>query len=204
MTFSQGGTNVAPFGKAGTASTSFITTVTPKTAVVGGKTVVTGFTTTTSSAVTKVDFGNTIFVGQLYLRYKAFSWLTLEAGKMPNPFITTPMVWDPDINPEGVAEQVKYTFGPFGGGAETPVASDVKDAKDTKEVVTTASTPGGGPTIDLSSRTSGRSSTTAPPRKPVRHHRSSAGTTHGCCGTQVGARVNFSKSLYVQVAPRVL
>ncbi|MEI6861559.1 MAG: putative porin, partial [Verrucomicrobiota bacterium] len=29
----------------------------------------------------------------------------------PNPFVTTPMVWDADINPEGFAEQVKYRDG---------------------------------------------------------------------------------------------
>ncbi len=30
---------------------------------------------------------------------------------MPNPLFTTPMVWDPDLNPEGAAERLKYTVG---------------------------------------------------------------------------------------------
>jgi hypothetical protein len=46
-----------------------------------------------------------IFVGQAYLGWKATPWLTLQAGKMPNPLFTTPLVWDTDINPEGFAER---------------------------------------------------------------------------------------------------
>src|SRR5204863_9324386 len=48
---------------------------------------------------------------------------------MPNPMITTLMVWDPDINPEGLAEQWKHTFtialgdGAEGDGAEEPETS---------------------------------------------------------------------------------
>ena len=37
---------------------------------------------------------------------------------MPNPLVVTPMVWDPDINPEGLAEQWKHTYNfEFGGGS---------------------------------------------------------------------------------------
>ncbi len=197
VTFSQGGTNVAPFGKAGTASTSFITTVTPNTAVVAGKKVVTSFTTKTAAAVSSVNFQDTVFVGQIYLKYKAFSWLTLEAGKMPNPFITTPMVWDPDINPEGIAEQAKFTFGPFGGG-DSPVAADGKDAKDTK-VVTTASTPEG-PTIDVFANLTQLVYDSADPENQFGSTALGRNDTW-LLGTQVGARANFNKSLYVQVAP---
>src|SRR6266446_7380644 len=46
-----------------------------------------------------------IFVGQAYLGYKGFKDITLTVGKMANPMIKTLMVWDPDINPEGLAEQ---------------------------------------------------------------------------------------------------
>ena len=60
-----------------------------------------------------------VFVGQAYLGYKGFKDITLTVGKMPNPMISTLMVWDPDINPEGLAEQWKHTFS-FGetGGEE--------------------------------------------------------------------------------------
>jgi hypothetical protein len=46
-----------------------------------------------------------IFVGQAYLGWKPTPWLTLQAGKMPNPIYTTSMVWDADINPEGLSER---------------------------------------------------------------------------------------------------
>ena len=49
--------------------------------------------------------------GQLYLGYRVTPWLTVQAGKMPNPFYTTPMVWDPDIQPEAVAEKLSFKLG---------------------------------------------------------------------------------------------
>ena len=62
-----------------------------------------------------------IFVGQAYLGYKGFKDITLTVGKMPNPMVSTLMVWDPDINPEGLAEQWKHTFTiALGDGAEEP------------------------------------------------------------------------------------
>jgi hypothetical protein len=64
---------------------------------------------------------NAIDVGQVYLGWRPTPWLTLQAGKMPNPVYTTPMVWDPDINPEGLAERINFVlneqlslFGNFG------------------------------------------------------------------------------------------
>ena len=65
--------------------------------------------------------GDGIFVGQAYMGWRATPWLTVQAGKMPNPVYTTPMVWDPDINPEGISEKISYPlndsltlFGNFG------------------------------------------------------------------------------------------
>src|SRR6266403_1197730 len=88
------------------------------------------FETNASSRSTNVTFGDeatggpfaknsdTVNVGQAYLGYKGFHDITLTGGKMPNPLVTTLMVWDPDINPEGLAEQWKHTFTIGGGGAE--------------------------------------------------------------------------------------
>jgi putative porin len=70
-----------------------------------------------------------INVGQAYFGYKGFKDLTLTGGKMPNPLVTTWMAWDPDINPEGAAEQWKHTFK-FGGGGEAAAQSYSKDGKD--------------------------------------------------------------------------
>lgn len=55
---------------------------------------------------TKVNGG--MYLGQAYLGWRATPWLTLQAGKMPNPIYTTSMVWDGDISPEGLAERVKF------------------------------------------------------------------------------------------------
>src|SRR6266487_3697752 len=68
-----------------------------------------------------------IFVGQAYGGYKGFPGFTFTGGRMPNPFVRTLMVWDDDINPEGVAEQWKHTFT-IGGGAAEPVSYS-KDGK---------------------------------------------------------------------------
>src|ERR1700719_2215040 len=87
--------------------------------------------TSTNSRSTNVTFGDEtsggpfaknsdgVFVGQAYFGYKGFKDITLTVGKMPNPMISTLMVWDPDINPEGLAEQWKHTFTiALGDGAE--------------------------------------------------------------------------------------
>ena len=50
---------------------------------------------------------NAIEVGQFYAQYKASDWLTLVGGKMENPFVSTAMVWDGDLNPEGFAQKLK-------------------------------------------------------------------------------------------------
>src|SRR5206468_8423200 len=68
-----------------------------------------------------------IYVGQAYGGYKGFPGFTFTGGRMPNPFVRTLMVWDDDINPEGLAEQWKHTFT-IGGGAAAPVSYS-KDGK---------------------------------------------------------------------------
>ena len=97
--------------------------------------------TSTSSRSTNVTIGDdttgngpfakasdSINVGQAYIGYKGFKDITLTGGRMPNPLVTTPMVWDPDINPEGLAEQWKHTFS-FGetGGETAPYSKDNKN-----------------------------------------------------------------------------
>jgi hypothetical protein len=52
-------------------------------------------------------------VGQLYFGWRPADWVDLTIGKMPNPLYTTPMVWDSDLNPEGLAERFKYNVGPM-------------------------------------------------------------------------------------------
>ena len=65
-----------------------------------------------------------IFVGQAYFGYTGFPDFKFTGGRMPQPLITTSMLWDDDINPEGLAEQWKHTFTfDIGGGGGEAVQS---------------------------------------------------------------------------------
>lgn len=44
---------------------------------------------------------------QAYIRWALLPELTLIGGRMPNPFFSTDLVWDKDINFEGIAVQIK-------------------------------------------------------------------------------------------------
>jgi hypothetical protein len=50
-------------------------------------------------------------LGEAYIGWRPESWLDVTIGKMPMPLYTTPMVWDTDINPEGLAEHFKAKLG---------------------------------------------------------------------------------------------
>ncbi len=45
-----------------------------------------------------------VYVGQIYATWTPTAEWTLTAGRFANPLVTTSMVWDGDINPEGFAE----------------------------------------------------------------------------------------------------
>jgi hypothetical protein len=72
------------------------------------------FGSSTSGAPYQGPFGKStsgINIGQVYLGWRPTPWLEITAGRMPQPLYTTAMVWDGDINPEGMAEKLKYTVG---------------------------------------------------------------------------------------------
>jgi polyhydroxyalkanoate synthesis regulator phasin len=54
---------------------------------------------------------DTVNIGQIYLTYTPSPMFNVTIGRMPNPLNTTLMVWDGDINPEGLAEQFKQRSG---------------------------------------------------------------------------------------------
>lgn len=60
-----------------------------------------------------------IFISKAYLGWSPTEWLTLTGGKVPNPFYTTELVWDPDINPTGITEQIAFHKLGFWGGADS-------------------------------------------------------------------------------------
>lgn len=54
---------------------------------------------------------DTVNVGQIYALWTPTPEWTFTAGRMANPIATTSMVWDGDINPEGLAEQYRHRQG---------------------------------------------------------------------------------------------
>ena len=153
--------------------------------------VVTGVATSKSSVVSNVNFGDTIFVGRAFLQNQPTDWLTIRGGKIPNPFVSTRMVWDPDINPEGFSEQIKFTIG---GGSHGP------SGKESKEV----EAPQPGMTVDLFANFGqfiyndvGFENTFNPDpfsTTPNAHDR-------WMFQYQIGAKANFNKDTYAQIAP---
>jgi len=146
-----------------------------------------------------------INVGQAYLGYKGFKDVTLTGGKMPNPLITTSMVWDADINPEGLAEQYKHTFTfDLGSGAPAPA---VAESKDGKAIATSAG--GGSPKklkLDLFANFAQFVYDDSNPENPLGTHGSTAGklnpnTDAFLIACQVGGRLTFPNNIYVQAAP---
>lgn len=145
-----------------------------------------------------------VFVGQAFLGYKGFKDITLTVGRMSNPLVSTLMVWDPDINPEGLAEQWKHTFS-FAGSPEPTAFS-----KDGAALPETKKTDNSGLKIDLFVNLAQFVYDDANPENPLGHR----ATTTGNGGTQlipntdafllawqVGAKFTFPKTLYAQIAP---
>src|SRR6201993_4770016 len=147
---------------------------------------------------------DTVYVGQAYGGYKGFPGFTFTGGRMPNPLVTTRMVWDPDINPEGLAEQWKHTFV-FGAEAPPPPSY----SKDGKEVVA-PKPPEPFLKLDLFANFGQFVYDDANPENPLgaRSTTTANGSKQLIPNTdafllawQVGARFNFPKSFYFQFAP---
>ena len=142
---------------------------------------------------------DTISVGQAYFGYTGIKGLTLTAGKMPNPFVTSSMVWDGDINPEGLAEQYKYTIK-LGGGS--PASSATMTDKDGKTIVTKTTAAAPGPSIDLFLNFGQFVYDDTNPENPVGPSPNGLPNDDAyLLGWQVGARYNFNKNTYLQLAP---
>ncbi len=180
--------------------------------------------TSTSPRSTNVTFGDDsgvngpfskdsdrISVGQAYLGYKGFHDITLTAGRMPQPLITTLMTWDGDINPEGLAEQWKHTFNfEFGGGTTESAAGYSKEGGKGGAIAQSSSEPfklkidvfanfaqfvydDSNPENPLGARSTTSANTGNPQLVP--------NTDAFMLAWQVGARFTFPKNIYAQIAP---
>jgi len=151
---------------------------------------------------------DTVYVGQAYAGYKGFPGFTFTGGRMPNPLVTTRMVWDPDINPEGLAEQWKHTFV-FGAEPPPPPSFSKDSSKDGKAVVATKP-PEPFLKLDVFANFGQFVYDDSNPENPL----GPRATTKANGGTQlvpntdafllawqVGARFNFPHNFYFQLAP---
>jgi Putative porin len=163
-----------------------------------------------SSATSNGPFSKTndgINVGQAYLGYRGFPDITLTAGRMPNPLVSTLMVWDADINPEGLAEQWKHTFniGTLGGASQSY-------SKDGKNVAPVA--PESEPLIklELFANFAQFVYDDSNPENPLglrtttsanSGHQLVPNTDAFLLAWQVGAKLNFPKTFYFQFVPTI-
>lgn len=146
-----------------------------------------------------------ISVGQAFLGYRGFKDVTLTAGRMPNPLVTTPMVWDNDINPEGLAEQWKHSFT-FNLGGGTVESSSGGYSKDGKSVAAPSVSEPFTLKLDLFANFAQLIYDDVAIENPLGGRAVSNGrlvpnTDAYLLGWQIGARVTFPKSIYIQIAP---
>src|SRR5262245_32297072 len=155
-----------------------------------------------------------IFVGQAYFGYTGIPDFKFTGGRMPQPLITTSMLWDDDINPEGLAEQWKHTFTfNIGGGGGEAVQSYSKGgySKEGKGVVAAPASEPFKLKLDLFANFGQFVYDDANPENPL----GTRPTTNANTGSpqeiphydafllawQVGGRLTFPNNVYFQVAP---
>ncbi len=68
--------------------------------------------TTSNPASDNQTLGNgfnkdTLLFDRAYVQGAPYHWLTLSGGKMPNPWLSTELLWDPTVNFDGVAAQLR-------------------------------------------------------------------------------------------------
>jgi Putative porin len=185
--------------------------------------------TSASSRSTNVTFGGEssggpfakgddgIFVGQAYFGYTGFPDFKFTGGRMPQPLITTSMLWDDDINPEGLAEQWKHTFTfDIGGGGGEAVQSYSKGgySKEGKSVVAAQAAEPFKLKLDVFANFAQYVYDDENPENPIGPDPTLPSNTPGgqagqkiplsdafMLAWQVGARLTFPHSVYVQLAP---
>ncbi|TAK07434.1 MAG: hypothetical protein EPO39_06600 [Candidatus Manganitrophaceae bacterium] len=94
-----------------------------------------GSQTSTNQSFDNLFSQKSIWIQQAYLQWKAAQWLAVTAGKMPNPFFrVTELVWDDDLTPEGLSENVTLkiadTFLLFANAGQFVLDEDSTDNND--------------------------------------------------------------------------
>jgi hypothetical protein len=152
-----------------------------------------------------------INVGQAYAGYRGLKDFVFMGGRMPleSLLVNTRMVWDDDINPEGLSEQWKHSFSFGSTGGET--ASYSKDGKAVMPVAKSEPSLKLDLFVNLGQFIYDGTALVDPlgPR-PTHTQPGQSGnqlvpnTNAFLLAWQVGAKLNFPKTFYFQVAPTLL
>ncbi|MDP1853714.1 MAG: putative porin [Candidatus Omnitrophota bacterium] len=67
-------------------------------------------TTSTNQTLEQEFDKKPIWIDYAYINYDPTQWLNLKGGRIPNPFFTTDMVWDSDINFDGGVFTLKHAL----------------------------------------------------------------------------------------------
>jgi len=84
------------------------------------------------------DFNKYQFlVDRAYVKYDPVEWLSVTGGRVPNPWLSTDLVWDEDLNFEGFAATLKPSFAdgdfrPFLTVGAFPLREDGPPAKSSR------------------------------------------------------------------------
>jgi Putative porin len=162
-------------------------------------------TASTATVVNKVSYQDALFVGQVFMKYQPFDWLTVEAGKFRPNLVSTRMIWDADICPEGFGENFLWHFGGDSGahGVAGPAGYD-KDGKETKMVTP----PNPGMSFDLFANFAQYIYDDAGFENTFNTFSASTdtlsstpdNTSNWLLGWQIGGKVNFTPTTYFQLA----
>jgi hypothetical protein len=187
-------TNATVLTSASTTGSSFLTgaKISKGKLVTASGQAITGVATSKGSVVSNVNFGDDLFVGRVFLRNQPTDWLTITGGKIPNPFVSTRMTWDPDISPEGFSEQIKVTLG---GGSHGPDGkSEAKTMVPEGMTVDLFANFGQFIYNDVGFENTFNAGTGPFTEVPNSHDR-------WMFGYQLGAKANFNKDTFFQIAP---
>lgn len=67
-----------------------------------------GYQNTTNQSFDEHGRGKEIFIDLAYASWEPREYFKIAGGKQKNPLFTFPLVWDPDVNPEGVSEKLTF------------------------------------------------------------------------------------------------
>jgi polyhydroxyalkanoate synthesis regulator phasin len=83
------------------------------------------------------DNKEVLYVKRAMVGWKMTDWLAVEAGRIKNPLYTTSMVWDGDLNFEGLAEKVSYDYNKINFFGNLVQAQYIGDYRNSSGTVTT-------------------------------------------------------------------